>query len=184
MLIMHLYKTIAAACALIFLLSSCTLFSSQKADSEPDKLPSLEMESIPFPDDATESNPAGPFPFTMNYSTLAHTDVENPYQYFRYKLDFPQEVLNEARGETRTIRFRFATKTDHARPDAGRDENGKVVLRFVNALIPDSETAEMMVKERTSYFQPVTNLHQVLVNEGSIDESEKNHPVRFPQFYE
>ena len=141
------------------------------------RLPALEVKPIPFPGQDNDPDVQS-YRFVMNYSTLAHTDSETPYQYLRCALRFPDNVLAEAKGETTIIRYRYAIRTPNARPDAQKSEDGRVIFRVVNARIPDSATAQKMVQRFTSTFQPPGNMQQVMAEFGATQDL----PVSIDEF--
>lgn len=161
----------------LFLYGCCTPALAQFDTKNEEGLPALKMEPIPFPgqDDAPDVQAHR---FVMNYSTLAHTDSETPYQYVRYALEFPEHVLAEAKGKTTTIRYRYVIRTPEARPDAQKSEDGRVIFRVVNARIPYSATAQKMVQRFTSSFQPPGNMQQVMAAFGAAPDL----PVRINEF--
>ena len=164
--------------ALSLIVTSCDVFTHVQPDTDIEEvLPELEMKRISFPNRDGSADTAS-YPFIMNYSTLAHTDIERPYQYFRYSLEFPKEVLREANGKTRRVRYRYAFPAPNARPDARNNDDGYVVFRVVNAIIPDSDTAQKMIEQRTSFFHPPGNIQQAFVEYGA----EKDLPLYIHHF--
>lgn len=108
----------------------------------------------------------------MNFTTLAHTDSDDPYLYHNYEIEFSDQILADADGKTRTIKYGYSIPTAQARKGARLDSDGNAILRIVNQRIPDSDEAEELLRKSTNVFQPGSNLHQLLSEDPDIDFSE------------
>ena len=141
------FTPVICALLLLFMLYACKDMSADyKIDQQERPLPRLQMQPIPFPD---TDNPSS-LPtlhelqpeFIVNFSTLNPDDKEYAYQWERYEIIFPPEVLEQAQGKTRKMKMSHAVLSDRTlNPNAVKIDDMEII-RTSNFLIPDSEDAK------------------------------------------
>jgi len=161
-----------------FFLSSCDMITQEHSsnDDQMDNISPLIINQIPFPGkDQSGSilkNNEGGEKYVVNYSTLNTADKLQPYTYDRFEIFFPDEILASAAGGTRTLKVSFTIASGDVRTDSRSNENGDSIVRTANMIIPDSDQAQQMVLDFIKVFNPISGVHELLVENGLINEDD------------